>query len=86
VPYSRVPILLAMGAVKEAPVVENGQLKVGKVMKVNATFDHRIIDGYHAAIMAKTLHEYLEHPFEKLDAIPKDGAPKAAQDGTSSRA
>ncbi|MHB8417091.1 MAG: 2-oxo acid dehydrogenase subunit E2 [Myxococcales bacterium] len=81
VPYSRVPILLAMGAVKEVPVVEDGKLAVGKVMKVNATFDHRLIDGYHAAIMAKTLHEYLEHPFEKLDAIPqvpKKSEPAAA--------
>lgn len=74
VPYSRVPILLAMGAVKDAPVVEDGKLVVGKVMKINATFDHRLIDGYHAAIMAKTLHEYLEHPFEKFGAIPTKGA------------
>jgi pyruvate dehydrogenase E2 component (dihydrolipoamide acetyltransferase) len=77
VPYSRVPILLAMGAVKDAPVIENGKVVVGKIMKVNATFDHRIIDGFHSAIMAKTIHEYLENPFEKLDQIPK-GA-KAAQ-------
>ncbi len=74
VPYSRVPILLAMGAVKDAPVVENGKVVVGKVMKVNATFDHRVIDGFHSAIMAKTIHEYLENPFEKLDAIPKGNA------------
>ncbi len=70
VPYSRVPIILAMGAVTEAPVVENGKLAVGKVMKVNATFDHRIIDGFHASIMSKTLREYLENPFEKFDALP----------------
>ncbi len=74
VPYSRVPILLAMGAVKDAPVVENGKIVVGKIMKVNATFDHRVIDGFHSAIMAKTLHEYLEHPFEKLDAILNAGS------------
>jgi pyruvate dehydrogenase E2 component (dihydrolipoamide acetyltransferase) len=58
-------------------VVENGKLVVGKVMKVNATFDHRVIDGFHSAIMAKTIHEYLENPFEKLDPIPK-GAAKTA--------
>jgi hypothetical protein len=28
--------------------------------------------------MAKTIHEYLENPFEKLDAIPKGGAKAAA--------
>ncbi len=70
VPYSRCPILLATGNVVDAPVVENGKLAVGKVMKINATFDHRIIDGFHASILSKTMQEYLEHPFEKFDPIP----------------
>jgi pyruvate/2-oxoglutarate dehydrogenase complex dihydrolipoamide acyltransferase (E2) component len=69
VPYSRVPILLALGAVKEQAVAENGQLTVGKVMKINATFDHRFIDGTHAAIMSKVLRKYLEEPFAHLDAL-----------------
>lgn len=69
VPYSRVPILLALGAVKDTPVVENGQLVVGKVMKVNATFDHRFIDGVHAAEMSKVLRLYLEDPFTHFDAV-----------------
>ena len=64
VPYARVPILLALGAVREQPVVENGQVVVGKVMKVNATFDHRFIDGLHAAIMSKVLHEHMDRPEE----------------------
>ena len=69
VPYSRVPILLAVGAVKEAPVVENGQIKVGKVMSVNATFDHRFIDGFHAATMSKILREWFENPYEHFDKL-----------------
>jgi pyruvate/2-oxoglutarate dehydrogenase complex dihydrolipoamide acyltransferase (E2) component len=81
VPYSKVPILLATGAVKEQPVVDGGELRVGKVMAVNATFDHRIIDGFHAAAMSKILKQYLEHPFErfdKLDELPALAAPAAA--------
>ena len=70
VPYSHVPILLATGNVVEQPVVEDGKLAIGKVMKINATFDHRIIDGFHASIMSKTLKEFLENPFEKFDPIP----------------
>jgi pyruvate/2-oxoglutarate dehydrogenase complex dihydrolipoamide acyltransferase (E2) component len=66
VPYSRVPILLALGAVKEQPVAEGGQLAVGKVMKINATFDHRFIDGAHAAIMSKVLRRSLEDPFTQF--------------------
>ncbi|MBS2027403.1 MAG: 2-oxo acid dehydrogenase subunit E2 [Deltaproteobacteria bacterium] len=80
VPYSHVPILLATGNVVEQPVVEDGKIVVGKVMKINATFDHRIIDGFHASIMSKTLKEFLENPFEKFDPIPS-GAAKAANAG-----
>lgn len=69
VPYSRVPILLALGAVREQPVVDNGQIVVGKVMKVNATFDHRFIDGMHAAIMSRVLHEHMDRPYEFFDKI-----------------
>jgi pyruvate dehydrogenase E2 component (dihydrolipoamide acetyltransferase) len=73
VPYTRVPIFVAPGAVKEAPVVEDGKIVVGKVMNINASFDHRFIDGFHAGVLATTLREMLENPFEKfgsLDALP----------------
>ena len=69
VPYSRVPILLALGAVKDQPVVENGQVIPAKVMKVNATFDHRFIDGLHAAIMSKVLREHMDRPDEFFDKL-----------------
>src|SRR6266545_990276 len=69
VPYSRVPILLATGTVKDAPVVEGGSVKVGKVMKVNVTFDHRFIDGVHAAHMAAKLRAWIEHPFKHFDSL-----------------
>jgi pyruvate/2-oxoglutarate dehydrogenase complex dihydrolipoamide acyltransferase (E2) component len=60
VPYSRVPLLLAVGAVRDAPVVVDGQLAVAPVFKICATFDHRFIDGLYAAKMAKTLRRLLE--------------------------
>jgi pyruvate/2-oxoglutarate dehydrogenase complex dihydrolipoamide acyltransferase (E2) component len=70
VPYSRVPLLIAMGAVADAPVLQDGALVPGKVMKVCATFDHRILDGAHAAVMARTLKQWMERPFEHFDSIP----------------
>jgi len=70
VPYTRVPIFVAPGAVKEAAVVEDGKIVVGKVMNINASFDHRFIDGFHAGVLANTLREMLENPFEKFDALP----------------
>jgi pyruvate dehydrogenase E2 component (dihydrolipoamide acetyltransferase) len=69
VPYSRVPILLAVGAVKDAPVVEDGKLGVGKIMKVHATFDHRFIDGFHASVMSRVLRKWLENPYEHFDKL-----------------
>jgi pyruvate dehydrogenase E2 component (dihydrolipoamide acetyltransferase) len=69
VPYSRVPMLLATGEVKEAALVVDGKVVVGKQMSVNATFDHRIIDGFHAAIMSKVMRAWLEHPFDHFDKL-----------------
>ncbi|QDE90367.1 2-oxo acid dehydrogenase [Myxococcus xanthus] len=79
-PYTRVPIFVAPGAVKEVPVVEDGKVVPGKVMNINATFDHRFIDGFHAGVLANTLREMLENPFESFDALPEtaDAAPVAA--------
>lgn len=70
VPYSRVPILLAVGAVKERALVDDGKIVVGKTMSVNATFDHRFIDGFHAASMSRILREWIEHPYEHFDKLP----------------
>jgi pyruvate dehydrogenase E2 component (dihydrolipoamide acetyltransferase) len=82
VPYARVPILLATGSVKERALVEEGQVVVRKTMKINATFDHRFIDGFHAAVMAKTLRRWLESPHEHYGPIPAASAevpePRAA--------
>jgi pyruvate/2-oxoglutarate dehydrogenase complex dihydrolipoamide acyltransferase (E2) component len=71
VPYSRVPLLLAMGATRKVPVVgDDDQIRVGHVMKLFATFDHRILDGVHAARMSKVLKAYFDKPFEHFDPIP----------------
>jgi pyruvate/2-oxoglutarate dehydrogenase complex dihydrolipoamide acyltransferase (E2) component len=70
--YARLPMLIALGAIHDAPVVENGAVVVGKTMKVNVTFDHRFIDGVHAAAMAKTLRAWFEQPFEHFDAVARE--------------
>ena len=54
-------------------MVEDGKVIVGKLMKVHATFDHRLIDGYHASVMSRCLKRFLEDPgahFDKLDELP----------------
>jgi len=69
VPYSRVPILLAVGAIKDEPVVDGDKVVPGKIMRINATFDHRFIDGFHAAQMSKIVRKWLEDPFEHFDKL-----------------
>ena len=69
VPYTNTPIFIAPGAVLDLPVVEDGKVIPGKVMSLNASFDHRFIDGFHAGILAKTVKEMMENPFEKFDPV-----------------
>ncbi len=69
VPYSRVPIWVAPGAMRDEPVVENGEIIIGKVFDLNVTFDHRIIDGSHAADLAATVKRVLGDPFGELDPV-----------------
>jgi pyruvate dehydrogenase E2 component (dihydrolipoamide acetyltransferase) len=62
VPHARVPLEIVVGKIKDAAVVEDGKVVPGKVMRLHATFDHRILDGVHAASMCRMLREWLEHP------------------------
>lgn len=64
-PYTRVPLLLTVGAISEKPWVVDGKVEVRPIMPVAVTFDHRMIDGIHAAQMAKTFKELFADP-EKL--------------------
>jgi pyruvate/2-oxoglutarate dehydrogenase complex dihydrolipoamide acyltransferase (E2) component len=61
-PYSRVPLLLAVGAIKDTPWVKNGEIVVRPIMPVGVTFDHRMIDGVHAASMAKEFKKCFAEP------------------------
>ncbi len=70
-PYSKVPLLIAVGAVKQAPVVEDGKLAVGRILRIQATFDHRLLDGKHASKLAGVLTDWLEHPYERFDPLPE---------------
>jgi pyruvate dehydrogenase E2 component (dihydrolipoamide acetyltransferase) len=69
VPYARVPILVAPGEISDEPVVDDGKVVVGKIMNVNATFDHRLIDGAHAAVLSRVMRKVIEDPFTHLDPV-----------------
>ena len=58
--------ILAVGAARDAVVVENGELVAGKVMTVNLSADHRAVDGALAAEWMKAFRHYIENPLALL--------------------
>ena len=54
--------ILAVGGIKETPVVKDGEMKIGNVMKVTLSCDHRVVDGATGAAFLKTLKDLLEDP------------------------
>jgi pyruvate dehydrogenase E2 component (dihydrolipoamide acetyltransferase) len=54
--------ILGLGAIKERPWVEDGEVVPRKVMTLSLSIDHRVIDGAEAAAFTNTLIEYLEDP------------------------
>ncbi len=54
--------ILAVGGIKAVPVVKNGAVVPGNVMKVTLSCDHRVVDGASGAAFLQTLKSYLENP------------------------
>lgn len=54
--------ILAVGAAREEPVVVDGALQVGQVMRVTLSVDHRPVDGVVAAQWMRAFVDLLEHP------------------------
>lgn len=58
--------ILAVGGIREVPVVKEGEVVPGKRMKVTLSSDHRIVDGATAAQFLNTLRTMLENPLGML--------------------
>ena len=58
--------ILAVGAARKAPVVEEGELAVATVMKVTLSADHRVVDGAVAAQWLAAFTELIERPVRML--------------------
>ena len=58
--------ILAVGGIKNIPVVKNGGIVPGNVMKVTLSCDHRIVDGAIGSAFLKTLKELIEDPIKIL--------------------
>jgi pyruvate dehydrogenase E2 component (dihydrolipoamide acetyltransferase) len=54
--------ILAVGAIKDAAVVDDGKVVVGKVMRMTLTVDHRVFYGATAAQFMAEVKRLLENP------------------------
>lgn len=54
--------ILAVSGIKQTPVVKNGQVVPGNVMKVTLSCDHRVVDGATGSEFLQTLKRMLENP------------------------
>jgi pyruvate dehydrogenase E2 component (dihydrolipoamide acetyltransferase) len=58
--------ILAIGGISQVPVVKDGQIKIGNVMKVTMSCDHRVVDGATGSAFLQTLKSLLEEPLRML--------------------
>lgn len=58
--------ILAIGGISQVPVVKNGAIVPGNVMKVTLSCDHRVVDGATGAAFLQTLKSLLEEPLRML--------------------
>jgi 2-oxoacid dehydrogenases acyltransferase (catalytic domain) len=60
--YYRVPLLVLVGAVEQRPAVVANEVVSRPMLTLTATFDHRYVDGFHAARFAAAVRSYCECP------------------------
>ena len=58
--------ILAIGAIKQVPVVKDGQVVPGNVMRVTLSCDHRVVDGVTGSEFLNTFKSYMENPMMML--------------------
>ncbi|HAN39378.1 MAG TPA: pyruvate dehydrogenase complex dihydrolipoamide acetyltransferase [Chitinophagaceae bacterium] len=58
--------ILAVGGISQEPIVKDGQIVPGNIMKVTLSCDHRVVDGATGAAFLQTLKSLLEEPLRML--------------------
>ena len=76
-PFARAPVLVLIGAMRDAPAVVDGQLAIRKQLTITATIDHRFMDGYQGGVLANTVRAAFAAPWtvDGHQAAPPDFTP-----------
>jgi pyruvate dehydrogenase E2 component (dihydrolipoamide acetyltransferase) len=58
--------ILSVGQIKQTPVIKNGEIVPGNVMKLSLSCDHRVVDGAVGSAFLQDLKYFLENPVRML--------------------
>jgi pyruvate dehydrogenase E2 component (dihydrolipoamide acetyltransferase) len=58
--------IMAVGGINAVPVVKNGAVVPGNIMKVTLSCDHRVVDGATGAQFLNTFKDYMENPIKLI--------------------
>lgn len=73
-PFARVPLYVAVGAIKDMVFAIDGKPEVRKGITITATLDHRFVDGFQVATVARAFRRFFEEP----DTLGPLSAPQAS--------
>lgn len=80
VPMGRCSMLLLITEVRDRPVVVDGRVEARPVLRLCASFDHRIVDGLQAGRLAREITSYLEDPESAADSARAEPSPEPSSD------
>jgi 2-oxoisovalerate dehydrogenase E2 component (dihydrolipoyl transacylase) len=58
--------IVAVNKVRETVVVADGELEIAKLMNLSLSCDHRVVDGWDAALFMQDLKKLIENPLRLL--------------------
>jgi 2-oxoisovalerate dehydrogenase E2 component (dihydrolipoyl transacylase) len=58
--------IIAVNKVEEKPVVVDGELEIRKRMNLSLSCDHRVVDGWDAAMFMQDMKKLIENPLKLL--------------------
>jgi len=68
--------ILGLNRIAAKPIVEDGEIRIGKVMTLSLTFDHRAVDGALAAKFLGRIRQYFENPAEIFETKNAEREPR----------
>src|SRR5690606_41740434 len=63
--------IVGVNRIVERPVIRGGAVVARKIMNLSSSFDHRVVDGMHAAAFVQALRGYLECPATMFVESPR---------------